>query len=131
RRDARRNIFPDTIDIEGPFPLAAPIAFEKKILTCDPSSGTTCARDILTSLARRAYRRPVTAADVAGLMRVFDRARELGSSARESLQFAVTAALVSPQFLFRTETDPAPNTIARISDVELASRLSYFLWSSM
>jgi len=68
---------------------------------------------------------------VGELTRVFEKARAAGYSPNESLQFAVAAVLVSPQFLFRMERDPKPGMTAQISDVELASRISYFLWSSM
>jgi hypothetical protein len=92
-----------------------------------------CARIILGRLMRRAYRRPVTAADFKTPMRFFREARAEGSfdSATES---ALTAILVSPNFLFRVERDPpgvAPKSAYPVSDVELASRLSFFLWSSI
>src|SRR5207247_9854866 len=86
---------------------------------------------ILRTLARRAYRRPVAAADLAPLTRIYAKARTRGYKPAEGVQFAVAAMLVSPRFLFRVEKDPLPGTIAPVSDVELASRLSYFLWSSM
>ncbi len=131
RTDTGQNIFPDTIEVSGPFPPAEPHVVVKKALLCDPSTGTACVTRILTSLAHRAYRRPVTAADTAQLVRVYTRARTAGYTRPVSLQFAIAAMLVTPQFLFRIERDPAPGVIARLSDVELASRLSYFLWSSM
>ena len=126
-----RNIYPDTIEIIGPFPSAEAHPSQKKVLVCDPASGAACVDRILTSLAHRAYRRPVTKQEVAALARVFDKAKEAGYSPAQSLQFAITAILVAPQFLFRVEHDPKPGTIARLNDLELASRLSYFLWSSM
>jgi hypothetical protein len=86
---------------------------------------------ILSTLARRAYRRPAGKSEVAELLRVFDQAKTSGYTPAQSLQFAITAALVSPNFLFRIERDPEPGAVVRVSDIELASRLSYFLWSSM
>jgi len=131
RGDAKSNIFPEFIDVGGPFPPSDPKLAQKKILICDPASGSACVNRILSGLARLAYRRPVTAPEVAQLMRVFDKARRAAYTPAQSLQFAVTAVLVSPNFLFRVEREPPPNTAAAISDIELASRLSYFLWSSM
>ena len=71
-----------------------------------------------------------TKPEVAELMAIFDKAKKAGYTPKQSLQFAIADALVMPQFLFRIERDPAPGVTARISDIELASRLSYFLWSS-
>lgn len=133
RGDLKQNIIPEFIELGGPYPPSSPTppAVKKKLLTCDPASGAVCVNRILSSLARRAFRRPVTAADIAPIRQVFDKARTAGYSAAESLQFAVASVLVSPKFLFRIERDPPGGGVARISDVELASRLSYFLWSSM
>jgi hypothetical protein len=132
RMNNGRNIYPDTIEIAGPFPPSNPqAATKKKILVCDPDSGNACVDRILIETARRAYRKPVARGDIADLRRVFDKSRAAGYNPRQSLQFAVTAMLVSPHFLFRIERDPRPGTVARITDIELASRLSYFLWSSM
>jgi hypothetical protein len=131
RTDVNQNIFPEFIDVAGPFRPASPQVVRKKALICDPRTGALCVNRILRTLARRAYRRPVTPTDMAPLKRVFDKAAARGYAPAESLQFALTAMLVSPQFLFRIERDPGPGVVAPISDVELASRLSYFLWSSM
>jgi hypothetical protein len=132
RRDTGVNIFPETLEITGPFKAARSEAAPKPVLTCDPvQGGTPCVQKILTSLARRAYRRPLRAGEAAELVRVYTRARAADYPRLASLQFAIARMLVSPQFLFRIEREPRPGTIARISDVELASRLSYFLWSSM
>ncbi|HVW84188.1 MAG TPA: DUF1592 domain-containing protein, partial [Bryobacteraceae bacterium] len=126
-----KNIFPETFELAGPFPSKEPHVSQKKVLICDPASGRACVDRIMTSLAHRAYRRPVTKPEVAELMKVYERAKTGGYTPAQSLQFAIEAMLVSPQFLFRIERDPKPGTTERISDVELASRLSYFLWSSM
>ena len=89
--------------------------------------------EILSSLMRRAYRRPVTDADLKGPLALYRKARADGGF-EAGIEMALSAVLVSPEFLFRIERDPAgapPNTVYRISDLELASRLSFFLWSSI
>lgn len=130
----KKNKFMDSITFIGPFPAKVEKASRKKILICDPNSGTACVERILSTLARRAWRRPVTKTEVAGLMQFVSQARKEGLSNEQGLQLAIQAMLVSPHFLFRIERDPNPtdpNLVHRISDIELASRLSYFLWSSM
>ena len=92
-----------------------------------------CARSILSSLARRAYRRAVRESDLSLLMGFYTVARA-DSGFEGGIQAALEAMLVDPNFLFRVEQDPpdvAPGTAYRLSDVELASRLSFFLWSSI
>jgi hypothetical protein len=131
RGDASQNIFPEFIEIAGPFKPAEHHVVKKKALVCDPAAGSACVHRILATLAHRAYRRPATAADLAPLSRIYAKAAGEGYTASESLQFAIAAMLVSPHFLFRVEKDPPAGATARVSDVELASRLSYFLWSSM
>ena len=89
---------------------------------------------ILSTLARRAYRRPVTKAEVASLAKFVAMAKAEGQSVEQGIQLAIQAILVSPHFLFRIERDLDPNDpskVHKISDLELASRLSYFLWTSM
>jgi hypothetical protein len=130
RTNANRNIYPETIELAGPFPPATPQQVPKKALICDPASGAACVNKILSGLAHRAYRRPVTKDEVAELTKVFDRAKEAGYTPAQSLQFAITKLLVSPYFLYKLERDPKAGA-GPITDVELASRLSYFLWSSM
>ena len=91
-----------------------------------------CARTILTTLAHRAYRRPVNADDVDPLTDLYKSARAEGSTFDAGIEQALRLLLASPKFLFRVETPPAAaGGIERISDVELASRLSFFLWSSI
>src|SRR5581483_988792 len=127
------------IQIQGPFNLASPAATEsyKRIFTCGHAYGQhqpSCAGKILSDLARRAYRRPVTPAEVEALARFVSLAREEGDSFEQGIRVALQAILVSPHFLFRVERDPDPNNpqaIHRVNDYELASRLSYFLWSSL
>jgi hypothetical protein len=131
RFNNNRNIYPDAIEVAGPFQPAESHISQKKILICDIASGPDCANRILAALAARAYRRPVNKSEVAELVQIFDKATVAGYPPAQSLQFAVAAMLVSPQFLFRIERDPKPGAVSRISDTELATRLSYFLWSSM
>src|SRR4029077_20440610 len=91
----------------------------------------SCARTILRTLARRAFRHPVANADIQPLYDFYVKARK-GSDFEGGIQAAIEAMLVSPEFLFRVEQDPQGQRNAyRISDVELASRLSFFLWSTI
>jgi len=137
--DNKKNKFFDSITFVGPYPSKVEKASRKKILICDPNSGAACVDKILSTLAHRAYRRPVTRAEVASVTKFVAMAKADGQSTEQGIQLAIQAMLVSPNFLFRIEhdpfpTDPAPNgqfKVHKISDVELASRLSYFLWSSM
>ncbi len=132
--NSKKNKFPDAVTLVGPFPGAGEKASRKKILTCDPKSGTTCIERILHTLARRAYRRPVTPTEVASLMRFVSDSTRNGHSVEYGIRTALAAVLVSPHFLFRIERDADrkdPSKVHRISDLELASRLSYFLWRSM
>jgi len=107
-----------------------------RIFVCRPARAgeeTACARKIIGTLARRAYRRPVSDADLASLMAFYESGRREGSF-DGGIEMAVRAVLVSPKFVFRIERDPpgaAPGTAYRVSDQELASRLSFFLWSSI
>src|SRR5262249_11620732 len=92
-----------------------------------------CARKIMAAFARRAYRRPPAPAEVERLAGYVDLAEQDGESFERGIQIAVQAALCSPNFLFRVETDPSGpgKTPHPVNDWELASRLSYFLWSSL
>ena len=126
------------VSINGPYDPKGPgtTPSRDRIFVCKParpSEEDKCAKRILSTLMRRAYRRPVSGLDLQKPMEFFreTRARE-GFEA--GIETALSAILVSPQFLFRVEQDPAgiaPNTAYRISDLELASRLSFFLWSSI
>ena len=109
-----------------------------RIFVCQPAARrreeAACAQQILSTLARRAYRRPVT--DVGRCSRCWRHTRRAGrrATSRHGIKWALEAVLVSPKFLFRVEQDPAsaaPGTPYRVSDLELASRLSFFLWSSI
>jgi hypothetical protein len=129
--NATKPLVPETISIDGPYPSKVERASRKRILICDPNTGTACVDRILTQLARRAYRRPPTKAEVAGLMKFYQLARQQGQNADQGIQLALQTVLVSPEFLFRIEREPATPGIHRVSDIDLASRLSFFLWSSM
>ncbi len=108
----------------------------QRIFVCEPSSTAKeepCARTILSTLARRAYRRPVTTSDVEQLMTFYRKGRAEGDFTR-GIQIGLERLLASPDFLFRIEVDPSnlrPGAVYRLSDIELASRLSFFLWSSI
>ena len=140
--DRQKNKFLDAIIFVGPFPSATEKETRKAILTCDPDSSPStslgasraCIEKIVGDLARRAYRRPVTSAEIGSLVRFVDLAKAGGQSTVQGLQLAIQAMLVSPNFLFRIERDPDPRDPALVHEVspfELASRISYFLWSSM
>ena len=117
--DGRRKLFIDYLDIVGPFEPAPFV--RQQIFVCTERT-KACADRIIETLARRAYRRPVTSADLAPLHRLAAMVRDSGDSFEESIRVALQAILVSPHFLFRFET-AEPHS--------LAARLSYFLWSSM
>jgi len=137
----KEDFFKDTVNkwigsmtVVGPFPSNGTKPSRARILVCDPATGAVCVDKILSTLARRAYRRPVTRADVAGLTKFIALAKSNGQSTEQGLALAIHAMLVSPHFLFRIERDLNPidpTRVHRVSDVELASRLSYFLWNSM
>ncbi|MDA1311820.1 MAG: DUF1592 domain-containing protein [Acidobacteria bacterium] len=136
----RRMAFGDYFEILGPFNARLPPLPEshEKIFTCgEPEFGRYppgCIERVIENLARRAYRRPVAREEIDGLKRLIDLARENGDSIEQGMRLVLQAVLVSPHFLFRIEHDPDPNDPGAIHEVdpyELASRLSYFLWSSM
>ena len=107
--------------------------FDCRPVTDTEIDGSNCARAILERMARRAYRRPVSEEDVDRLMMFYDRGRE-GAGFDSGIEMALRRLLVSPEFLFRVERDPpgvTADTDYAVSDLELASRLSFFLWSSI
>ena len=124
--------------IRGPFAATGPgdTPSRQRIFVCRPSSvddELPCARAILGELARRAYRRPATETDIADLLPFYEEGRAEGSF-DTGVQFALERVLVSPQFLYRIEREPAgalPGAAYAVTDLELASRLSFFLWSSI
>ena len=135
------------VRIQGPFNAQRPTdsASRRKIFSCRPASEATtgkpanalpepaCAQQILTTLARRAYRRPPTPREITTLMTFFGEGRK-GAAFEDGIEYALRLLLASPQFLVRAEREPAAvraGQVYRISDLELASRLSFFLWSSI
>jgi hypothetical protein len=135
--DKARELGVESVEVEGPIgggrkPLTPS---EKKILVVEPKAPAgerPAAEAILTTFARKAYRRPVTADETRRLMKLYDVAVSQGEPFGVALKLPLKAILVSPHFLFRVEADPAnPNESRPLTDHELATRLSYFLWSTM
>jgi mono/diheme cytochrome c family protein len=128
----------ESLTIAGPFKATGPgdTPSRRRIFICRPaapSAETSCATRIVTTLARRAYRRPVTASEVGRLMTVYGDGRKAGSF-DTGIERALRAILASSKFAFRLETEPAdvaPGAPYRLNDLDLASRLSFFLWSSI
>jgi len=127
-----------SVSIAGPYAAKGPgdTPSRRRIFVCrpqGPGDEETCARKIISTLARRAYRRPINKDEIPALMIPYKSARENGGF-EEGIRLALQRILVSPDFLFRVETDPRKansGSAYRVSDVELASRLSFFLWSSI
>ena len=127
-----------SVTIKGPYEAKGlgETASRRRIFLCRPTGGSdeeSCARRILATAARRAYRRPVTEEDVQILLDFYKVGRRKGGF-EQGIEMALRRMLVDPQFLFRIERSPpniAPNAAYRISNLELASRLSFFLWSSI
>lgn len=127
-----------SVSINGPYDAAGPgdTPSRRRILVCKPEKAAeedACAKRILSTLMRRAYRRPVVDADLQTPLKFYKEARADGGF-EAGIEMGLSAVLVSPEFLFRVEQDPsgvAPQSPYRISDLELASRLSFFLWSSI
>ena len=127
-----------SLEIHGPYggKVPAETPSRRRVFVCRPSGPhdeEPCARKIMSTLARRAYRRPVTDADLAPLMEIFEIGRAAGGF-ETGIARALEALLSMPAFLMRAEVDPAgapAGTIYPISDVELASRLAFFLWRSI
>ena len=127
-----------SVTISGPYDVIGPgdSPSRQRIFVCRPtvpSDESACARRILSSLARRAYRRPVSDVDVRDLMPFYEAGRKEGGFDL-GIQKAIERLLVSSQFLFRIERPPddaKAGATYRISDLDLASRLSFFLWSSI
>ncbi len=134
--DGRRKLYIDYIDIAGPFAVAStrPPGYKKIFVCGEPGSySAECAREIVTNLLTRAYRRPATEDEIGKLLDLVSQIQRRDSF-EEAIRFVIEGVLLSPSFLFRIERDaparPGSNTY-EIDDYELASRLSYFLWSSM
>jgi mono/diheme cytochrome c family protein len=134
----------DSVEIGGPTRVDGPgdTPSRRRIFVCRPDAGSAerlsaatqpCARKIVATLARRAFRRPVTDAEVAMLLGFYESGRKQGGF-EGGIRLALERMLADPRFLFRVERDPpnaAPGTVYRLSDLELASRLSFFLWSTI
>ena len=106
----------------------------QRILIAAPGPQVTAkdaARSVIARFARRAFRRPVSDAEVDRLLTLFDRARQRGEPFETAIKLPLQGVLISPHFLFLVETEPEAKGIYRVNDFVLASRLSYFLWSSM
>jgi mono/diheme cytochrome c family protein len=135
-KDAEMGV--DSVGISGPYNAKTPgdTSSRRQIFVCYPTGlqdEEPCAKRILYTLARRAYRRPVADNDVETLLGFYRAGRAKGSF-EAGIQLALRAVLVDPDFLFRVERDPVnvpARTAYRVSDVELASRLSFFLWASI
>ncbi len=134
-----RNLNVDSIELIGPLgvlPESLP-EFHTRFFQppIDPAATVTkqteAIKKLLNPLASRAFRRRATVTEVESLGRIFSLARRNGETVERSTQLAVAALLVSPSFLFRMEMDPDPGAVRDLNDFELATRLSYFLWSSM
>lgn len=134
-----RNLIVDKLEVQGPIGVLPDKLPEShtRLITCRPegkADPAPCAREVLRPFVARAFRRPATDDEVARLVRLVGLAVQEGDSFERGIQIAVQAVLVSPRFLFRIELDPEPGNpqaVRTIDDYELATRLSYFLWSSM
>lgn len=133
-----RNLQVEFIEVTGPFSEAVPPlhALHRKVFFKAPGPQTTnqVAREILQRVTDRAYRRSATPAELDGLMRLFGQARQSGDGFEAAVKQALMAVLISPHFLFRGEIQSNPDNpheSHRVSEYALASRLSYFLWSTM
>ena len=127
------------VEILGPYNIIGPgdTPSRSRIFVCKPASSSeepACARKILTNLAHRAFRRPVTEADLTLLTSFYKKGRDDSGSFDRGIQMGLRRILADPEFVFRFERDPANlavGTAHRVTDLELASRLSFFLWSSI
>ncbi|MYH29686.1 MAG: DUF1592 domain-containing protein [Acidobacteria bacterium] len=132
------NPWVHTVAIRGPYGVSGPgdTPSRRKIFVCrpaEPREEEPCAERILTTLAGEAYRRPATAREVRTLLRFYGEGRRDGTF-DDGVQFALERLLADPKFLFRIEREPvdiAPGTVYAVSDLDLAARLSFFLWSSI
>ena len=136
--ETRPGAYLRTVEISGPHDPSGPgeAPSRERIFVCRPETAQSqndCAKRVLSTLARRAYRRPVTDKDLEPLLSFYEEGRRQGGF-DTGIERALRRLLVSPEFLFRVERDPAtarPGTPYRITNLELASRLSFFLWSSI
>ena len=128
-----------SISVIGPYAAtgAGDTPSRRRLFVCHPTKPSEeegCAKQILSNFAKRAYRRPVTAMDLQTPLKFYQETRTGGGSFDAGIERGLRSLLISPEFLFRVEQDPpniAPNTAYKLSDLELASRISFFLWSSI
>jgi hypothetical protein len=141
RADRDRNLHVAWLELAGPLPTE-PVALpetHRRIFFARPANDssyarTQTARVLIERFAERAFRRPITETELDGLASLFQRAQEDGESFETAVRVALEAVLISPRFLFRLEAQPNPDDpaeVQRLDEFALASRLSYFLWSSM
>jgi hypothetical protein len=125
--------------VEGPYNAAGASATtaREKVFVCRPASARNeaeCARTIFSTLVKHAYRRPATSSDMAALTEFYQAGRSEGGSFDDGIEAALQRVLVDPEFVYRSEPEPAAVPAAksyRVGDLALASRLSFFLWSSV
>jgi mono/diheme cytochrome c family protein len=140
----------DFVSVTGPYDSKGPgdTPSRRRVFTCHasavrapqgrpeqargakPTEDAACARTILTGLAKRAYRRPVTSADLDPILQRFEEGRAKGTF-DNGIEQGLRLILANPKFIFRTETAPVGGAVQRVTDLELATRLSFFLWSSI
>ena len=139
RRQRDRNLILDWVEIVGPVdvkPPEPPVS-HKRIFVAKPGKGKPsrdAARKVLQAFVPRAFRRPATKDEIDRYLRLYDAAEKQGETFESAMKLPLKAVLVSPHFLFRVEKDRPtkdPRGVHRIGDLELASRLSYFIWSTM
>ncbi len=132
----KREAALESVAIAGPYQAGTALVSRRQVFVCRPSQQSearACARTILGKLGRQGFRRPLTEENLEDLLTFYDRGREQGGF-EAGIQRGIESILTDPEFLFRVERDPAnaaPGTVYRLSDIELASRLSFFLWSSI
>lgn len=133
-----RNLLVESVQWVGPQTSEKPklTDFHKKAFACHPDGkhNPECSKKIITSLAERAYRRPPRSEEIGRLMDLFNQAHRSGESFESGVQLTLKAILISPHFLFKMEADPSYKnnaTVRKLNDYELATRLSYFLHSTM
>lgn len=133
-----RNLLVESIQWVGPAPKDKPILsdFHKRTFACHPDGdhADDCSRKIISKLTERAYRRPPRSEEIGRLTDLFNQSRRAGETFESGIQLALKAMLISPHFLFKMEADPGYNfnaPVRKLSDYELATRISYFLHSTM
>ena len=141
KKNLTRRLIVEMLTIDGPknaaqLPPPPPTAYQKQLIFCTPLRDGTeqeCARRIIEKFTTRAFRRPATPLEITRLLSLFIAARSAGDKFEKALKTSMAAVLCSPHFLFRIEPAPPAFTgkVYPISDYALASRLSYFLWSTM